>query len=100
MQGGDLFDYVKTKKVGEKEAAFVTYQILEALEYLHMNGIVHRDLKPENLLIEKDPDTNTIIQTKIADFGLSKIVEVNELMHEACGTPAYVAPEILRKTGY
>lgn len=61
MQGGDLFDHISKKKVPEKEAAFVTYQILEALQYLHKIGIVHRDLKPENLLIEKDPDTKQII---------------------------------------
>ena len=86
--------------MGEKEASFVTYQILEALQYLHLSGIVHRDLKPENLLIEKDPATNMIIQTKIADFGLSKITIPNELMQESCGTPAYVAPEVLKKQGY
>ena len=44
--------------------------------------------------------TNTVIQTKIADFGLSKIVTPHELMMESCGTPAYVAPEVLKKCGY
>lgn len=100
IQGGELFDHIKNKEMGEKEASFVAFQILEALQYLHLSGIVHRDLKPENLLIEKDPTTNMIIQTKIADFGLSKIIIPNELMHESCGTPAYVAPEVLRKVGY
>ena len=100
IQGGELFDHIKNKEMPEKEAAFVAYQILEALQYLHISGIVHRDLKPENLLIEKDPATNMVIQTKIADFGLSKIIVPNEKMHDACGTPAYVAPEVLKKSGY
>ena len=61
IQGGELFDHIKSKEMGELESAFVTYQILEALQYLHISGIVHRDLKPENLLIEKDPGTDMVI---------------------------------------
>jgi serine/threonine protein kinase len=57
---------------------------------------VHRDLKPENILIETD-NNNKIIQIKLTDFGLSKIIIPNELMFDACGTPAYVAPEVLHK---
>jgi serine/threonine protein kinase len=67
---------------------------------LHQCGIVHRDLKPENILIEKDIETEEIIKIKITDFGLSKIVVPNEIMMESCGTPAYVAPEVLLKKGY
>jgi serine/threonine protein kinase len=62
--------------------------------------VVHRDLKPENILVEKDPRTEEVVQIKITDFGLSKIVTPNELMMESCGTPAYVAPEVLHKRGY
>ena len=61
---------------------------------------MHRDLKPDNILIEKDPNTNEVTQIKVADFGLSKIVMPNEIMMESCGTPAYVAPEVLIKQGY
>lgn len=76
--------------------------MLEALEYLHMCGIVHRDLKPENIMVELDDsgDTTEVHQVKLADFGLSKIIVPGEIMFESCGTPAYVAPEVLRKQGY
>ena len=65
-----------------------------------MCGVVHRDLKPENILIEKDPHSDEVIKVKITDFGLSKIIVPNEIMIESCGTPAYVAPEVLLKNGY
>ena len=61
---------------------------------------MHRDLKPENILVEKDPRNEEVTQIKITDFGLSKIVVPNEKMMESCGTPAYVAPEVLLKKGY
>jgi len=51
-------------------------------------------------LIEKDPRTEEAIQIKVTDFGLSKIMVPNEVMMESCGTPAYVAPEVLKKEGY
>jgi len=65
-----------------------------------MSGIVHRDLKPENILIEKNPESEEVTQIKVTDFGLSKIAGPTELMMESCGTPAYVAPEVLHKKGY
>uniref|UniRef100_A0A2K5H8H2 Calcium/calmodulin-dependent protein kinase type IV n=1 Tax=Colobus angolensis palliatus TaxID=336983 RepID=A0A2K5H8H2_COLAP len=69
----------------------------ELFDYLHENGIVHRDLKPENLLYATPaPDA----PLKIADFGLSKIVEHQVLMKTVCGTPGYCAPEILRGCAY
>jgi serine/threonine protein kinase len=61
---------------------------------------VHRDLKPENILIEKDLRTEEVTQIKVTDFGLSKIVVPDEVMTDSCGTPAYVAPEVLLKQGY
>ncbi len=84
----------------EREAALITYQILEALQYLHLAGIVHRDLKPENILVERDPQTNEVLHIKLTDFGLSKIIVPGEIMMDSCGTPAYVAPEVLLKNGY
>lgn len=84
----------------EKEAALIAHQILEALDYLHLCGIVHRDLKPENILVRCDPDTHVAQQVKLTDFGLSKIIVPNEQMFDSCGTPAYVAPEVLSKKGY
>lgn len=78
----------------------IVSQILEALQYLHMCGIVHRDLKPENILVECDENTNEVLHVKLTDFGLSKIIVPGQLMFESCGTPAYVAPEVLTKNGY
>lgn len=70
------------------------------MQHLQKSGIVHRDLKPENILIEKDPSTEEVTALKVADFGLSKIAVPHEIMMESCGTPAYVAPEVLLKKGY
>ena len=61
---------------------------------------MHRDLKPENILVERDPETNEVVLVKLTDFGLSKIVVPGEVMMDSCGTPAYVAPEVLTKHGY
>lgn len=76
------------------------FQICKAIQYLQICGVVHRDLKPENILIEKHPETEEIKHIKLTDFGLSKIARPNEVMQESCGTPAYVAPEVLHKQGY
>ncbi|XP_048187116.1 calcium/calmodulin-dependent protein kinase type IV [Perognathus longimembris pacificus] len=98
VTGGELFDRIVEKGYySERDAADAVKQILEAVAYLHENGIVHRDLKPENLLYATPaPDA----PLKIADFGLSKIVEHQVLMKTVCGTPGYCAPEILRCCAY
>ena len=62
--------------------------------------MVHRDLKPENILIEKNPMNEEVVRLKVTDFGLSKIAVPGQIMFESCGTPAYVAPEVLHKKGY
>jgi len=62
--------------------------------------VVHRDLKPENILVECDESTHEVTHIKLTDFGLSKIITPGELMTDSCGTPAYVAPEVLSKKGY
>eukprot|EP01103_Thecamoeba_quadrilineata_P002224 TRINITY_DN12218_c0_g1_i1.p1 TRINITY_DN12218_c0_g1~~TRINITY_DN12218_c0_g1_i1.p1 ORF type:complete len:429 (+),score=105.57 TRINITY_DN12218_c0_g1_i1:62-1288(+) len=90
VKGGELFDKIVEKGCySEKDAAHITQQILEAVFYLHGNGITHRDLKPENLLCVGD--AAEVI--KIADFGLSK---EGEDLRTSCGSPGYVAPEILQ----
>lgn len=100
VSGGELFDHIKTYELEEREVAVCMYQIISAIEYLNKCGVVHRDLKPENILIEKDMETEEVCNIKLTDFGLSKIAVPNEIMHESCGTPAYVAPEVLHKKGY
>jgi carbon catabolite-derepressing protein kinase len=69
-------------------------QLFNGLGYLHACGIIHRDLKPENILISQD------LTIKITDFGLSKLTTPADLTFECCGTPVYVAPEVLKKNGY
>jgi len=74
----------------------VVRKILSAVHYLHTCGIVHRELKPENLLLKSEDDTEVMI----SDFGLSKVIGEDMMMQTACGTPYYVAPEVLSATGY
>uniref|UniRef100_A0A3B5LEY6 Protein kinase domain-containing protein n=1 Tax=Xiphophorus couchianus TaxID=32473 RepID=A0A3B5LEY6_9TELE len=98
VTGGELFDrIVERGYYSERDAAHVIKQILEAVAYLHGNGVVHRDLKPENLLYA---DLSLDAPLKIADFGLSKIIDDQVTMKTVCGTPGYCAPEILRGNAY
>uniref|UniRef100_A0A8C8HP15 Calcium/calmodulin-dependent protein kinase type IV n=1 Tax=Oncorhynchus tshawytscha TaxID=74940 RepID=A0A8C8HP15_ONCTS len=98
VTGGELFDrIVERGYYSERDAAHVIKQILEAVAYLHDNGVVHRDLKPENLLYA---DLSLDAPLKIADFGLSKIIDEQVTMKTVCGTPGYCAPEILRGNAY
>ncbi|XP_027831781.3 calcium/calmodulin-dependent protein kinase type 1G isoform X2 [Ovis aries] len=97
VSGGELFDRILERGVyTEKDASLVIQQVLSAVKYLHENGIVHRDLKPENLLY-LTPEENSKIM--ITDFGLSKM-EQSGVMSTACGTPGYVAPEVLAQKPY
>ena len=92
--GGDLLSFVrKRSKLNEQTAKFIFRQIVEALQYIHSQKIVHRDIKLDNILIDLN---NTI---KVCDFGVSKQI-TGELLHDQCGTPAYIAPEILLNQGY
>jgi serine/threonine protein kinase len=98
VTGGELFDeIVRIGKYSEPEAAKLVHKMLVAILYLHNLGIAHRDLKPENLLLS-DKTKNAKIM--ISDFGLSKIFNDDEVMKTACGTPGYVAPEVLIRKGY
>jgi len=98
VTGGELFDkIVELGSYSEKDAAVLVTKMVSAIDYLHEMGIVHRDLKPENLLLR---DEKEVSEVKLADFGLSKIVSQKVMMQTACGTPGYVAPEVLQAKGY
>uniref|UniRef100_A0A4W5KPW3 Pregnancy up-regulated nonubiquitous CaM kinase n=1 Tax=Hucho hucho TaxID=62062 RepID=A0A4W5KPW3_9TELE len=97
VTGGELLDRILEKgSYTERDASRVIQQVLEAVQYLHQLGIVHRDLKPENLLYQTPSEDSKIV---ISDFGLSKMEEQGVLT-TACGTPAYVAPELLQQKSY
>ena len=88
--GGNLLNAInKMNKIPENLAKIIFKQLIKTLQYIHSNGIVHRDIKPDNILLDLD---NTI---KICDFGVSKIIPEGQLIRDSCGTPAFVAPEIL-----
>nr|AFK36534.1 unknown [Medicago truncatula] len=95
--GGELFlKLARRRKFPEALARRYFQQLVSALCFCHRNGIAHRDLKPQNLLLDAEGNL------KVSGFGLSALPEQlkNGLLHTACGTPAYTAPEILGRTGY
>lgn len=97
VKGGDLFDAITVaQKYSEDQAALMITHLTSALAYLHSMNIVHRDVKPENLFVDFDGDRIKIL--KLGDFGLA--TEVEEPLYTVCGTPTYVAPEILAEGGY
>ena len=94
-ENGELFDLILSKKkLSEDEAAYYFYQLVNGLEYIHMNNIIHRDLKPENLLLTK----NNIL--KIIDFGLSNYNPEDNLLITPCGSPCYASPEMVSGKKY
>lgn len=118
VRGGDLFDAItRVTRFSELQSKIMIKHLSSALAYLHAMSIVHRDVKPENLLVriinstyaslrflkyfiskvELDDEGN-VVMLKLADFGLA--CEVTEPLFAVCGTPTYVAPEILMETGY
>ncbi len=104
VTGGELFDkIVSVGKLQEAQARFYFSQLVEGVEYCHKLGVCHRDLKPENLLVDEAGNL------KISDFGLSSLyvgdaegdgASRTQLLHTTCGTPNYVAPEVLADKGY
>jgi tRNA A-37 threonylcarbamoyl transferase component Bud32/pSer/pThr/pTyr-binding forkhead associated (FHA) protein len=97
MSGGDLCDdVIENGAYPEPQAKDIARQLLSAVAYLHDRGIVHRDLKPENLLLKAKRGEPGPVVVKVTDFGISKIVKEGGRMETVCGTPQYLAPEVLR----
>ncbi|KAF0693165.1 Aste57867_15833 [Aphanomyces stellatus] len=105
ITGGELFDKIVSEgRFNEETARFYFRQLVDGVKYCHSQGVCHRDLKPENLLLDENGDL------KISDFGLSALYEGGgpdgadgsraSLLHTTCGTPNYVAPEVLADKGY
>ena len=98
VNGGELFYHLRQSKGGfqEDRARFYAAEIVSALEYLHKSGVVYRDLKPENVLVDNEG------HIRLTDFGLSKagLERNNDRTESFCGTPEYLAPEIIRDKQY
>lgn len=97
VKGGELFNKVAKGKLKEEVARKYFQQLISAVDYCHSRGVCHRDLKPENLLLDENGNL------KVSDFGLSALAESKRqdgLLHTTCGTPAYVAPEVISRKGY
>jgi len=91
--GGEFFTHLRQSgRFSDETAKFYAGEIVLAFEYLHTNGIIYRDLKPENLLIDKNG------HIKITDFGFAK--EIDHRTYTLCGTPDYLAPEIILNKGH
>lgn len=96
LNGGELFFHLrKETKFDENRARFYAAEIVLALECLHSNGIVYRDLKPENVILDNEG------HIKLTDFGLSKLaISGDKMTYTFCGTPEYLAPEIVKGIGH
>jgi serine/threonine protein kinase len=92
VNGGELFTYLRSVgKFAVEQAQFYAAQVVTMFEYLHSKNIIYRDLKPENILIDKTG------YLKLTDFGFAKVCEGRT--YTLCGTPEYLAPEILLNKG-
>lgn len=98
IEGGELFDRIAAKQFyNENDARNVVHDVLSAMQYCHSKNIAHRDLKPANLLVLSREDDSHV---KIADFGLAKEYDAHNILKTQCGTPAFVAPEIISRESH
>lgn len=96
-KGGELFNKVARGRLKEDVARKFFIQLMNAVDFCHSRNVYHRDIKPENLLLDENDNL------KVSDFGLSALAESKRqdgLLHTTCGTPAYVAPEVIGQKGY
>lgn len=97
---GDMLEMILSSprgRLNERVTKFLITQILIALKHLHSKNIVHCDLKPENVLLSTDSE---FPQVKLCDFGFARIIGEKSFRRSVVGTPAYLAPEVLRNKGY
>lgn len=96
IKGGSLMQVLQNQSAGmsAKMARFYAAQVVECYSYLHENNTIYRDLKPENILVGLDG------YIKLADFGFVKQIQKSERTYTCCGTPEYMAPEIIENKGY
>uniref|UniRef100_A0A0N5BBM5 Protein kinase domain-containing protein n=1 Tax=Strongyloides papillosus TaxID=174720 RepID=A0A0N5BBM5_STREA len=97
---GDMLEMILSSEKGrlnERCTQFLIHQILIALQYLHSQNVVHCDMKPENILLTSDSD---FPQVKLCDFGFARIIGERSFRRSVVGTPAYLAPEVLRNKGF
>ncbi|XP_031837695.1 phosphorylase kinase gamma isoform X3 [Nomia melanderi] len=90
-KNGELFDYLTSVvTLSEKKTRYIMRQVFEGVQHIHNQGIVHRDLKPENILLDDN------LNVKITDFGFARVLKGTDKLFDLCGTPGYLAPEVLK----
>jgi len=93
--GGELFTHLRrARKFSDEQSKFYAAQIASAFAHIHSKNIIHRDLKPENILMVNNG------YSKLTDFGFAKIIEPGARTYTLCGTPEYIAPEVLLNKGH
>lgn len=102
-EGSLLNEIFKSRRFDEENTKTIMEQLLLSIDFIHQKGVVHRDIKLENILIHKIEDDGKQYEVKIADFGIAeflpKTLDIefgDNMLHTQCGSPGYIAPEILR----